>query len=239
MKRTTFLVSLACITFLLLSPRLAPAYEGISVKDGGTISGVVKFQGHVPPPRRLQITKDVQVCGKTPKYDQSLVVSAGDIRYAVVSLKGIQRGKPMEPTEVVLDQQGCQYHPEVLAFPVGSTIKILNQDGVLHNIHSYSVKNTPFNMAQPAFRKSMTVKIKYPETINIKCDVHAWMNGWLYAAENPYFSVTDANGRFRITDVPAGTYTIEVWHETLGKEDKTVTVRANEQVKVDFEMKGK
>jgi hypothetical protein len=80
------------------------------------------------------------------------------------------------------------------------------------------------------------VKLDKPEIINIKCDVHNWMNGWLFVAEDPYYSVTDATGSFKLTDVPPGTYTVTLWHETLGKLTRTVTVKPKEDVKITFEV---
>lgn len=225
--------------FLVLLPARLSAYEGEAVNNGGTIFGVVKFKGSAPPEKKLQITKDKEVCGKTAKADPSLIISDGDVANAVAYITDIKKGKKMEPQKATLNQRGCEYHPHVLAFPAGSTLEVLNPDGILHNIHSYSQKNTPFNMAQPKFKKTLTVKIDKPEVINIKCDVHDWMKGWLFAAENPYFSVTDNRGSFKLTDVPPGTYTLEVWHETLGKLTKKVTVKPGQETKVTFEMKKK
>lgn len=212
------------------------AYEGGAVNDGGTISGVVKFKGTVPAPKKLEVTKDKEVCAKTAKTDASLIVSGGNLVNAVVSITDIKKGKKMEPQKVTLDQKVCEYHPHVLAFPAGSSVDIQNPDGILHNVHSYSKANTPFNIAQPKFKKTVTVKIDKPEVISLKCDVHGWMSGWLFVAENPYFSVTDKSGSFKLTDVAPGTYTLEVWHETLGKQTQKVTVKSKEEVKVTFEM---
>ncbi len=212
------------------------SYEGGAVKDGGTITGVVNFKGSAPKPKKISVTKDKQVCAKTPKTDNSLIVSKGKLVKAVVSITDIKKGKKMEAQKVTLDQKGCEYSPHVLAFPAGSTVQILNPDGVLHNIHSYSKVNRAFNKAQPKFKKKLPVKIEKPEVISIKCDVHSWMNGWLFSAGNPYFSVTDTKGTFKLTDVPPGTYTVEVWHETLGKLSQKVTVKPKEEVKVTFEM---
>ncbi len=212
------------------------AYEGGAVKGGGTISGVVKFKGKAPVPKKLRITKDKKVCAKTAKTDPSLIVSGGKLVNAVVFITDIKKGKKMELKKVTLDQKGCEYQPHVLAFPAGSTVEILNPDGVLHNVHSYSKKNSPFNKAQPKFKKKMKVKIAKPEIVSVKCDVHGWMSGWLFAAENPYFSVTDKTGSFKLTDVPPGTYTLEVWHESLGKQSQKITVKAMKEVKVNFEL---
>lgn len=215
------------------------AYEGGDVKDGGTISGSVKFKGTAPAPKKLDVSKDKEVCGKTSKTDQSLVVSNGNLVNAVVTITDIKKGKKLELKKVQLDQNGCEYRPHVLAFPAGSTLEIINPDGILHNIHSYSKVNTPFNQAQPKFKKTLEVKIEKPEAIEVKCDVHGWMAGWLVATENPYFSVTDNSGSFKLTDVPAGAYTVEVWHEKLGKSTQKVTVKAKEEAKINFELAGK
>jgi plastocyanin len=213
------------------------AYTGGDVKDGGTISGAVKFAGTAPAPKKLEVSKDKEVCGKSAKTDQSLIVSGGNLVNAVVSITDIKTGKKIDTSKKVkLTQKDCEYHPHVLAFPAGSTLEIENPDGILHNIHSYSKVNTAFNMAQPKFKKTMEQKIEKPEVINIKCDVHGWMSGWLVATESPYVAVTDNSGAFKLTDVPAGTYNVEVWHETLGKTSQKVTVPAKGDAKVNFEM---
>lgn len=232
MKRTFF------ITFLSLFFPLSGlwAYEGGAVSDGGTISGVVKFKGTAPASKKLEVNKDKEVCAKTAKTDPTLIVSGGHLVNAVVSITDLKKGKKMEPQKVTLEQDGCEYKPHVLAFTAGSSVDILNPDGILHNVHSYSKVNSAFNMAQPKFKKTLTVKIDKPEAINLKCDVHGWMSGWLFVAENPYFSVTDKTGGFKLADVPPGTYTLEVWHETLGKQTQKVTVKSKEEVKVTFEM---
>ena len=214
-------------------------YQGGDVKDGGTISGSVKFKGNAPAPKKLDVSKDKEVCGKSPKTDQSLIVKGGNLVNAVVMITDIKKGKKVDKKEVTLDQKGCEYQPHVLAFPAGSTVKILNPDGILHNVHSYSKVNSPFNVAQPKFKKTLEQKIDKPETIQVKCDVHAWMEGWLVAAPSPYFAVTDDSGNFKMTDVPAGTYNVEVWHEKLGKSSQKVTVKGKDDAKVNFELAGK
>src|SRR5918995_5961123 len=235
-KFGSFLLSAALLT--LPASGLA-AYEGGDVKDGGTISGTVKFKGSAPAPKKLDVSKDKEVCAKTPKMDQSLVVNNGNLANAVITITDIQKGKKIEAKKVTLDQKGCEYQPHVLAFPAGTTVEILNPDGILHNVHSYSKVNSPFNMAQPKFKKNMDVKIDKPEAIEVKCDVHGWMQGWLVATESPYAAVTDNSGNFKLTDVPPGSYTVEVWHEKLGKNTQKVTVKAKEDAKVSFEVAGK
>jgi plastocyanin len=235
-KLNSFVFSAALLALPVSS---MAAYQAGDVKDGGSVSGTVKFKGTAPAPKKLDVSKDKEVCAKTPKLDQSLVVNNGNLANAVVTITDIQKGKKIEVKKVTLDQKGCEYQPHVLAFPAGSTVEILNPDGILHNIHSYSKVNSPFNQAQPKFKKTLPVKIDKPEAIEVKCDVHSWMQGWLVATENPYFGVTDNSGNFKLTDVPPGNYTVEVWHEKLGKNTQKVTVKAKEDAKVNFEIAGK
>ena len=225
---------------LVTAPAISmAAYEGGDVKDGGSISGTVKFKGTAPAPKKLDVGKDKDVCAKTPKMDQSLIVEGGNLVNAVVTITDIKKGKKIELKKVKLDQNGCEYQPHVLAFPAGTTVEVVNPDGILHNVHSYSKVNTPFNMAQPKFKKTLDVKIDKPEAVELKCDVHGWMHGWLVATESPYVAVTDKSGSFKLDNVPAGSYTVEVWHEKLGKSTQKVTVKAKEDAKVSFEVAGK
>jgi plastocyanin len=215
-------------------------YKGGDVKDGGSISGAVKYKGTAPAPKKLDVSKDKEVCAKTPKVDQSLVVNNGNLANAVVTITDIKSGKKIDAKKVTLDQKSCEYQPHVLAFPVGTTVEILNPDGILHNIsNSKSKANPTFNDAMPPYRKTLPKKFEKPEVIEIECSVHSWMRGWLVATESPYVAVTDNSGNFKLTDVPPGNYTVEVWHETLGKTSQKVTVKAKEDAKVSFDIAGK
>jgi plastocyanin len=223
---------------LLFAPAAYP-YDAAPVADGGAISGTVKFDGVAPQPARLEISKDKEVCGARPLFDQSLVVGHGrGISNAVVTIEDIARGEPMRPESAVpFDQKGCEYTPHVIAFPAGSMVKVINSDGILHSIHTESSINPVVDMAQPGFKKTISVTIAKPETIKVTCDAHNWMEGWWCAVANPYYAVTDAAGHFTIADVPPGTYTLQVWQEKLGTLTRKVTVVAGQPIVVDFTMK--
>jgi len=213
------------------------SYTTITVVDGGTVTGTVTYASTAPVPKKLEVTKDVAVCGKEGHVDESLVCSANkSIKDVVVSIKGIKQGKAMETlgASFVLDQKGCAYRPHVMVVPINKPVKILNNDGILHNIHTYSKKNPPKNMAQPKFKKELTATFAQAEAIPVKCDVHGWMSAWIIAVDHPYYAVTDANGKFTIADVPAGTYTVEFWQEKLGTQTKQVTVAASGTATADF-----
>src|ERR1700730_8824174 len=231
----------AAAVVLLMLATTASAYEAETVKDGGTISGKVKFDGKPHARKPVEISKDREVCGAVPHYDESLVVDAGGgIANAVVSIPGVAKGAPLTPAQdVKFDQKNCDYTPHVLAFAAGSTVAIINSDGILHSVRTESKRNPALDMAQPAFKRVMVVSLKYPELIAVSCDAHNWMHGWWFVAGNPYYAVTDAGGNFTIKDVPAGTYTLEVWQEKLGTETRKVTIEPGKTVTVDLTMSGK
>lgn len=198
----------------------------------GTIMGKVMFVGTPPSPKKITITKDTAKCG-TEKLSEELVVDPDKrIKWAVVSLVGA-KGKLSEPA--MLDQKGCQFNPHVVVMPTGGGLDILNSDGILHNVHTYSTKNPAINKAQPGFKKKMTEKFNQPEIVKVTCDAHPWMSGWLVVADAPT-AVTDENGSFKLANTPAGTYKLKVWHERLGEKTQEVTVKAGEETKVTFEM---
>jgi plastocyanin len=234
MKRFSVLVAGCAVVAMGLG---IAAYQA-AADNGGTISGMVKYDGTPPAPKKVDVTKDKEVCGLKPHFDETLIVgSNGGIANAVVVLKGAP-GAP-KPETVRFDQKGCDYSPHVLAFPAGSTVEIMNDDGILHNIHTYSKANAPFNMAQPKFKKEIKQTIAKPEIIKVNCDAHGWMHGWWYVTDTPYYAVTDDKGNFTIKDVPPGNYTIEVWQEKLGTQDQKVDVKAGATATSDFSMKPK
>ena len=137
----------------------------------------------------------------------------------------------------MLDQHGCKFVPHVVVMQPGE-IEIKNSDDILHNLHTYSTANPSINKAQPKFKKTMTEKLEKPEFVKVTCDVHSWMLGWVAVVPGPA-GVTDTDGVAKIENVPAGKQKVEVWHETLGKMEKEVDVKAGGVTKVSFEMKGK
>jgi plastocyanin len=225
---------------IVMLPLQGFSYEAMTVSDGGTIVGEVKYAGDPPAPEKIDVTKDANICGADPKVSPTLVVGASKgIKDVVASLPSIQKGKALGKLDKppVLDQKNCEYHPYAQIIPVNTTLEITNSDDVLHNIKTKGGSKTSFNMAQPKFKRKLTYDFKNPEIVQVECNVHGWMNAIIVVEDNPYDALTDANGSFKITDVPPGKYTVKVWHSKLGEQTKEVTVGPKEEVKVAFEMK--
>jgi hypothetical protein len=205
---------------------------------GATISGTVTFDGTPPAPEKLPVSKDPDKCG-TEQVSEALVVGEGKgIQYVVVSLADAPPGKVEVPADgVELDQRGCRFTPHVVVLPAGATLVARNSDGIMHNLHTFSKANPAINKAQPGFKKTMPIgSLKAPETIKVQCDMHSWMRGWIVVTDTPYTVVSDAAGRFQIPNVPAGTYTLKFWHETLGEATRQVTVQEGATATVEVAM---
>ncbi len=213
----------------------ADAYKEIEVKDGGSISGTVKFDGDVPTPKILKVDKDEQTCGHDNRQSEELIVNGESkgIKNAVVSLVEIAAGKKAEVLTSVVDQKECLFTPHVIAISAGASVDLLNSDNVMHNLHSWSIKNAGFNEGVSGGGK-LTKKFELPEVVKITCDVHKWMSAFVIVKANPYFAVTDEAGRFKIDNVPAGSYKLEAWQEKLGKKTVDVVVKPKEDSSVDL-----
>ena len=231
MKITNIIIIVAT---LLVSNLVAVAqYTPGTVSNGGSITGTISFEGTAPTMKVLKIEKDAKVCAVHDKYKEDVVVGkSGGLKNVVVYIDGIKAGKAWE-AKYTLDQKGCWFLPHVVIVGVGQKLSILNSDGILHNIHTFSKLNKSVNKAQPKFKKRISIKFTKAEFIKLRCDVHAWMSGWIVAAANPYYVTTDEAGNFTLTGVPAGKYTLKFWHENLGEQSTEVTVGAGETAKAD------
>lgn len=202
----------------------------------GTIVGKIVYKGTPPIFNKIKVNKDNGVCGNE-QVSEELVVDHqnGGIKGAVVTIKGLVKGDLVSQDKVI-DQKGCRFQPHVLVVAASDKVNILNSDGVLHNIHAFAQNNPSFNEAQPKFKKQITKQFnRAPDLIKIKCDVHGWMDGWIVVVRNPYYSVTDEDGGFRIENVPVGRQVLEVWHESLGIAVMEANVKEGEVAVVTLE----
>lgn len=212
--------------------------SGVEDSYAGRLTGRVVYKGVVPDAQRLLVVKDVEVCSRVEHHDDRLSIGKGNgIQDAVISLMNVKGGRSMEKlgTEFVLDQRNCAYSPHVLLAPVNTPIRILNDDGILHNIHTFGKKNRPVNLAQPKSTEELQLTFKRPERVPVKCDVHGWMSAWIVVVDNPYYVVTDSEGKFTLDGIPAGTYTVTCWQESLGEQSAQVEIEEEVPVTLEFQ----
>ncbi len=216
-------------------------WPGVAVA-ASSITGTITFDGKAPVLKPIAMDAD-PVCAKKhaggPAANEMLVLGNGNTMANVMVWvsKGLPAGKtwPVPQAPVVIDQNGCQYKPHVMGIMVGQTYRILNSDGVLHNIHTLPKINKSFNKGMPATLKEATTTFPVAEAVfQIKCDVHPWMNAYLAVFTNPFFSVSSTDGKYTSSGLDPGTYEITAWHERLGTQTASVTVAATGAKTQDF-----
>ena len=212
-------------------------YTVVDVTNGGTITGTVRFVGTVPPPRTVTVDENTETCGESQQLQPIRVGANGGLANAVVSLVDITSGASLVATSPpTLDQNGCQFVPHVLLAPVGQAVHVLNSDPLTHNVHTAAFENRPVNRSQPAGVRKIELSFRFPEKVRVRCDMHDWMGAWIAVVDHPYNAITDEAGSFVLENVPPGTYTLEIWHETLGSNTQSVTVAAGQATDASVEL---
>ena len=202
-----------------------------------TIKGTVRFADDPPTQKTIPTTIDQYVCGKEKPAEDLIVSPDKGLRNAVVSLAkapGLGLKEPV-PVAIELDQKECIFVPHVVVAPINAPVLFLNTDRLLHNLHSTSKANPRFNRAQPKGR-TIQMAFKAPEIIQIECDLHTWMSAWVVVSDHSFYAVTDEHGAFVLDNVPPGSYTLQVWQESLGTVTKEITVMRNVGAEITMEM---
>ena len=207
-----------------------------------TITGKIVFEGSIPAPEKFKMSADAFCAkanpGEVARPDIEIGPDRGIKDVFVYVKSGITGTYPPPATAALIDQRGCTYHPHVFGVVAGQDIEILNSDPTLHNIHALPEKNEAFNLGMPVQGMKYTKRFDKPEVmVRIKCDVHGWMSAFCGVVAHPFFAVTAADGTYTIKNLPAGTYTIEAWHEKFGTQTQQVTVGATDSKAVPFTFK--
>jgi plastocyanin len=226
---------------------LAALVSGSAAVLAGDVTGTVTLKGTPPPEKPIApLNADVN-CGKVakgPVTTRHYVVGAGGgLGNVVVYVKGGLEGKKFEApaSKAVMDQISCLYEPYVMAAQTGQAVEIRNSDPFLHNVNfmKSDVGNKPFNFAQSGGAKPVDKIFENQEVfVKLQCNVHPWMFGYIGVVANPYFAVTDKDGKFTIKGLPAGKYTVAFKHLKAGEVTQEVEVKdSGADVKATFEVK--
>jgi len=209
----------------------------------GTVTGKVIFDGAAPAPKVVDVASD-PVCKAAASTEdatvtQDVVVTDGKLGNVFVYISEGINGSFTPPTDpVVLDQQGCRYHPHVVGVMAGQKVQFKNSDPTLHNIHPTPAKNAAFNLAQATQGKTdEKVFDKEEVMIPVSCDVHGWMRSYIGVLNHPYYSVSGTDGSFSLKGVPPGKYTITAWHEKYGTQTQQVELKPKETKDISFTFK--
>jgi hypothetical protein len=214
----------------------------------GEIVGTITLKGTPPKEKEIPQLKDDPTCGKLhsemPTTHHYVVGPKGELANVVVSVEGVSGAKSSGATAkpVSLDQKGCEYIPQIFAVQTDQKIIVKNSDPVLHNIHDLPAVagNKEQNLAQMPNGADLTFSFNKPEEfLKFKCDVHPWMFAWVSVFDHPYFDVSARDGSFKISNVPAGKYTLKAAHRKAGNATQEVEVKDGAPTKVEFTLEAK
>ena len=238
------LLALICLTISCTNKQPEPAKAPLTAKafvppdpaTTATVSGMVHFNGKLPAPQKIDMSQD-PACGAQSNFDPSLIVSTGAIANVFVYVKGAfdDVSFPLPAAPVVINQKGCRYDPHVAVALVGQDVEFENGDQTTHNVHMMPAQLKQWNESQMPGAEPIVKRFDRPEImIPIKCNQHPWMRMYLNVVNHPFFAVTGQDGKFQISSLPPGTYTIAAVHERLGEQDVKVTVGPKESRDIQF-----
>jgi hypothetical protein len=218
----------------------APVYYKVDPAMAGSVEGKITFKGKIPPHKKVDMSEDPQCSSlhKTPVLDDSIAAARdGSLANVFVYVKQGLEGKKFEPPAqpATIDQKGCWFIPRVLGIETGQTLDVTNSDPVTHNIHPRPHHNREWNQTQDPGTEPLRRRFIAPEVmIRVKCNIHGWMHAWIGVVDSPYFAVTGADGKFDLSNLPPGNYTIEAWQEELGTQQQQVTVAPQGKSEIAF-----
>lgn len=202
----------------------------LQASSAGTIVGTVRAES------KLEEAGE----GKSGKYDSRKFRFVEKIDYSeltdfVVYIdQAVTNIPPEKPkTLQVITQRDAVFRPHVLPILAGSTVEWPNKDEIFHNVFSMSQSN-PFDLGLYKDPEVKKVRFENPGRVDVFCSIHSQMNCIILVLQNPFFAAVDKAGRFRIENVPAGTYKLKAWHQRLPPEIKEVVVPESGQVQVQF-----
>lgn len=223
---------LSCLAATAAIACLSTGPAALAADEWGSIEGQFVFDGDVPILAPLvkkgdAAAKDAAVCAAADVPDESLIVNPDNKGIANVFLYIRKAPSKIHPDlkassvpEVVFDQKGCQFFPHAMILRTDQTVLVKSGDPISHNTHTnpFGFKSENLIIA-PNDRKGVPIQITKSQLstppVMVNCDIHPHMRSWWMVSDHPYVALTDADGKFKIDNVPVGEHSFRVWHERL------------------------
>jgi len=218
--------------------------------DLGTITGFVKFPGETPPRNMFANASDPD-CPRGIAQNHLLVKQeTRGLQNALIVLERVDRRVMPSRLRAELATVGCQLLPRVQWVPLGTSLSLVDKDGTPHHLHAYQGGNTRFEVDLAADSPPARRPLVVPGLYKINCDKHLWERAWIYVSPHDSVTLTDAQGRFTMKNVPLGRYRIRAWHEGWHPKDgardgrlefvpmqdiREIKIRENEGTDVTFD----
>jgi plastocyanin len=213
-----FMLAIAVAAFAMAGDRTG-------AQSSSSVSGRVEI-GVPVPTRRASSAYATRAVPAQP------LAPASEVRHVVVYLQDAP-ARPMTPVRVEILQRNETFLPRVVAVPVGSTVGFPNDDPIYHNVFSLS-RAKAFNLGRYPRGQSKEQRFNKPGIVRVFCDIHSHMSATVMVFNHPWFAIPDEQGRFELTDVPAGERAVTAWHERLGETMQRITIDGGRPSVVDF-----
>lgn len=203
----------------------AGGYRVVPLPVVGRVTGLVVFQGPTPEDSVIHPKTDVDVCGST-LVDPTVQHRGPNLGGAVVWLSGVTAGKHLPYTRRFdIVTEGCKFVPRVQAAVAGGTLDVRSTDATTHKTRFVRAGDTIAVIAETEEGQVVPTAavLAAPGLVEAGCEAHPWSKGWLVVFDQPYYTVSDADGKFAIDSVPPGRYQITAWHERFGMVRDSVT----------------
>ncbi len=193
----------------------------VTQEGWGNLVGKFVYDGTPPKPSPLVINKDAEVCGKFNLADESLVVGEdGGIANVVIYVrtKKVDVHPDWEPKDLMMiDNKNCRFEPHILTMTLSDTFTVHNSDPIAHNSNVQPLGDKGLNpLIEPGGKIEHQFSREQSIPTTVSCNIHPWMKGYVLPRENPYATVTAADGTFKIENLPAGELEFQVWQEKAG-----------------------
>lgn len=233
------ILSLSILVLFFCLPVVSLAYETIEVKNGGSIEGIVEFSGAtIPKDETIALSSELEYCGKNLPAEKYLISAERRIKNVVVFIKEIKAGRAIPGDAVTVTNLKCSFVPHVAVGFKGNKFIMKNDDPIFHtfDVHAYIGGMEFYSGSFHEKGATVTKTLPKPGLLELSCYVHPWQHAYVYIFDQPYTAVTNEKGEFVIKGVPPGIYTIEAWHETMGKTTlSNVKVKSGETSRIKLE----
>ncbi len=205
----------------------------LDAQGPGTIIGTVTTKAAAPRP--LRVTMDQRVCGNELPDESVVVDTSGHLANAVVTLAGVKARVTADKPGIMNEK--CRFAPRVQVVRPNATITTSSKDPILHTTNAQidGGKNL-FNVAVPVPGITIPKPIGGAGLVRLVCNTHPWMRGFVIVTDDAA-AVTSADGTFALRDVPAGTYELRIWHESLKGAAQKVTVAPGQTATIAVDLK--
>jgi plastocyanin len=187
---------------------------------------------------RIDVRRPAQVRERRPNVSGVSAparLAVPDTMQSVVYLEAAPRGafEQIEPAHAVMDQRNETFWPHVLAVTTGTIVDFPNSDRIYHNVFSLS-KTASFDLGRYAAGRSKSVRFDRPGIVRVFCEIHSHMSAFILVFSHPFFTMTDNDGRYRLDNIPPGSYSVVAWHEGDSSDPAPVTVQSGSTAELDI-----